>query len=259
MSAILFCKNCHTIALRNGPGQIYCPKCSEQRDLERKRLWVRNHPPSDAQKERNHIHSIFRKEMAKEAGFISSTENASHIDWLDSESPDLIWLVRISVPFSYATSKNHIYTLRRNGHIALRKESKNAKMGITHAIRTAVRNIRVANNKLWIDILVQKPNHKGDAINVIDLVCDAIKEAIPLDDRWYSIRRLDWEVVKSNPKLFIGIGQSSSIDCQVCSYCGQIKSLDSFNKNKLNKLGVGRECKECRQQGRHLAKEKRSQ
>lgn len=110
------------------------------------------------------------------------------------------------------------------------------------------------HNKVWIDILVQKPDHRGDAVNVIDLVCDALKDALPVDDRWFCIRRLDWEIAKENPRLFIGIGQASDQDCQICSYCGQIKELEAFNRSRSRPLGVGRECKDCRRAGRLLAR-----
>lgn len=158
------------------------------------------------------------------------------------------------VPFSYATSKNHIYALRNQGHVFLRKESRAKRQEITLTICDGLNNRKVAHNKLWIDILVQKPNHRGDAINVVDLVCDAIKDAVPVDDRWFCIRRLDWEIVKEDPQLIIGIGQETDDDAQVCSYCGQIKLLTEFNKDKCNPLGVGRECRECRRVGRLLKK-----
>ena len=110
------------------------------------------------------------------------------------------------------------------------------------------------NNKVWLDVLVQKPNHKGDAVNVLDLVCDAIKEAIGVDDRWFAIRRLDWEIVKDNPRLVLGVSQDSDVDSQLCSYCGQIKPFAAFNRSRHSRLGVGRECVDCRRSGRLLAK-----
>ena len=177
------------------------------------------------------------------------------INWIEPDCPDLIWLARVAVPFSYAASKNHIYTLRRSGHVALRRESKIKRAEISAAIRHTIGDKQIAHNKLRIDILVQKSNHRGDAVNVIDLVCDAIKDAVPVDDRWFCIRRLDWEIAKEEPMLYIGLGQESEVDSQVCSYCGQIKPLLEFNKNKLNHLGVGRECKECRRRGRLLKKQ----
>lgn len=165
-------------------------------------------------------------------------------------------MLRVKVPFTYAASKNHIYARRASGHVFLRTESRAKRTEISASIRDGLRGRKVAHNKVWIDILVQKPNHYGDAINVIDLVCDAIKDAIPVDDRWFCIRRLDWEIVKDDPQLIIGIGQATKEDAQVCSYCGQIKPLDAFTRDKGRPLGVGRECRDCRRNGRLLQKEK---
>ncbi len=125
---------------------------------------------------------------------------------------------------------------------------------IISRLRQGLHCVRIAHNKVWLDILVQKPNHKGDAVNVVDLICDAVKEAVGVDDRWFSIRRLDWEIVKENPRLFVGIGQDSDVDSQVCSYCGQIKPFEEFGQRKRSRLGIGRECRECRRRGRELSK-----
>jgi uncharacterized Zn-finger protein len=239
---------------RTSPTQKYCPECSERRDLVRKRLWARRNPPSVEQVRRRIRDVNQQKELARDAGVATSRAAASNIAWLDSTSVDLLWNVRIAVPFSWSASKNHIYTMRRSGHLALRREARQMRTAITHALRAALHCIHVAHNKVWIDILVQKPNHKGDAVNVVDLVCDAVKDAVGIDDRWFAIRRLDWEIVKDHPRLFVGIGQDSSTDCQICSYCGQIKAFSEFGRRKRSPLGIGRECRECRRQGRLLAK-----
>ncbi len=220
--------------------------------MVRKKLWVRENPPSDKQKQRNRAHAQRRKERAKEAGATANQEAKRAITWHPTDGPDLLWQVRVAIPFSYAASKNHIYAMRRSGHVALRRESRAKRDEIVWQIREALKGRRVAHNKVWIDILVQKPNHRGDAVNVVDLVCDALTKAVEVDDRWFCIRRLDWEIAKENPLLFIGIGQDTDTDCQVCSYCGQIKELGEFNRYKGSRLGFGRECKQCRREGRRL-------
>jgi len=169
--------------------------------------------------------------------------------------PNLEWAIRVGVPFTYAGSKNHLYARRRSGHVALRKESVAIREEITLRLMSALRGQKVAHNKVWLDILVQKPNHKGDAVNFVDLVCDAVKRAIPVDDRWYCIRRVDWQIVKENPMIYIGIGQESVEDCQICSSCGFIRPLGAFNRNRHGILGVGRECKPCRVASRIKGKE----
>ena len=221
----------------------------------RKKLWARNNPPSVEQALRATNRAKARKELAKDAGAITNRAAASRIAWYDLEGPDLLWNVRVAVPFSYAASKNHIYTMCRTGHIVLRREARAMRQAIASALRLGLHCMPVAHNKVWIDILVQKPNHKGDAVNVVDLVCDAVKDAIGVDDRWFCIRRLDWEIVKGKPRLFVGIGQDSDIDCQICSYCGQIKPFTEFNRHKHSRLGIGRECRECRHRGRRLARD----
>jgi len=242
------------VALKTGPTQRFCPKCSERRDLERKRLWAHGHPLSPEEKSRNVKYVKRRRELSKEAGSIVNGRLKSDIAWYDSDGPELLWVVRVGVPFTYAASKNHIYTKRLSGHLALRREAKALRTAIAASLRRALSDQKVAHNKVWIDILIQKPDHRRDAVNVVDLVCDAVKNAVPGDDRWLSIRRLDWEIVKDAPMLFIGIGQETDADCQVCSYCGQIKPLDAFNRRHDSPLGVGRQCRECRRKGRRLKK-----
>lgn len=255
----LFCANCGIECRKNGAMQIYCPSCSELKDLERKRKWAQEHPLNKEQVEQRNKSMRARKEKSREAGLIANERNKFSIAWNAPSLPILLWMSRIAVPFTFAASKNHIYRMGGGGHVFLRKESKAIRNKITRMFGYALRNRKVANNKLWLDILVQKPSHKGDAVNVVDLVCDAIKDAIALDDNWYCIRKLDWQIVKNNPQLYIGVGQDTFEDCQVCSYCGQIKPFSEFNKNKQSKLGVGRECKECRRIGRQFAKAQKTE
>lgn len=252
----LSCRECGKQVVRRGPGQLYCDTCSHLHDLARKRRWSRRNPPSQPARREATARALVRKELAKQAGVATNSAAAQCITWFDSDVPDLKWLGRVSVPFTYATSKNHIYTLRQAGHVALRKEARQIRWLIAAALRRLTAGQKIARNKLWVDILVQKPDHRGDAVNVIDLVCDAIKDAIDLDDRWYCIRKLDWEIVKHDPRLIVGIGQDTELDCQICSYCGQIKPLTEFGKRRKSKTGVGRECFACRRAGRLLAKSK---
>lgn len=221
--------------------QKYCGTCSERKDLQRKKR------------------STYNKGKRAESQLIGAeiSRQESRSIAFARPAPDLKWTVRIAVPFSYAASKNHIYALRQRGHVYLRKESSDLKAAITSKLHVALLDQKVAHNKVWIDILVQKSNHRGDAINVIDLVCDGIKRALPVDDRWFSIRSLDWEVVREGGQIFIGVGQEDVGDAQVCSYCGQIKPLDQFDKKKNSHLGYGRECTPCRSALRAVRRERR--
>jgi len=248
----ILCEDCGAEVSAASPTQRYCRRCSERRDLQRKRRWAAAHPPTEQQTQRDVKAASLRKEMAREAGRETSAECAESITWL-TEGPGLLWMVRVAVPFSYAVSKNAIYRLVPRGHVCLRREAREKREAIAALIAEALAGRRIAHNKVWLDILVQKPDHKGDAVNVVDTVCDAVKRAIPVDDRWFCIRQLDWQVVKDDPQLFIGIGQDSDEDCQVCSFCGMIQSLSAFGRRRSNRLGVDRVCKACRRAGRALA------
>lgn len=251
------CKLCGKGCVRRGPTQRYCEECSTKRDLERKKVWAKEHYTPDV-RQRAVANARRAKPFIVEAGIVASGKEVRSIDWGASEAIPLLWMVRISVPFTYAASKNHLYTSTPHGHVALRREAVSIREAITLSLSAAMGQVKVVQNKVWLDIFVQKKNQRGDAVNFVDLVCDGVKRAMPVDDRWFSIRRLDWQVVKSNPKIFIGVGQDSDVDSRVCSHCGIIKPFDCFPKHKHTLHGIGRACRECLKQGRILAKAAKS-
>lgn len=158
-------------------------------------------------------------------------------------------VVKIQVAYSGSYSKNVILGRGSLGRrYYMKREAKDLKKDIHWLIKNELLKdkINFVEDKVWVDIFVQKPNAgAGDAINVIDLICDAISEAIGIDDRWFSIKGLDWEVKKENPKIFIEFGQADNIPKKICSYCGRILPKTRFNKNKSQKDGYSRVCKEC--------------
>ncbi len=246
------CAACGRDIIRHSKAHIYCPDCSAERSKNRGRQWARENPLNETQVARRVAGASKRKSAAVEYGASISNERRATATWNAAETPEFAWFVRTNVPFSYAASKNHIYTMRMDGHVALRKEARAMRTALTLKISEALKTSahQPVPGKLWIDILVQKPNHRGDAINVVDLVCDAIKDAMDVDDRWFAIRRLDWEIIKSDPRLWIGIGQTHTDPRRVCSYCGRALPLDAFTKNAKMELGVGRECRQCTSLGK---------
>lgn len=243
------CGSCKAIVARTGPMQRYCVSCSSARDRERKNKWSAKNPSTP---EKTREYRQFSKESAKQAGAIISQRHAEDITWDASCAPRLLWLARTSVPFSWRGSKNAVWSTNSRGHVYARREANDVRKAIAFAVARAVQGRRIAHNKLWVDLLIQKTSHKGDAINFVDLVCDGIKDALPLDDRWYAIRRLDWQIVKVEPRIFIGIGQESDEDMNACSACGRIQPLAAYGKKSGTRLGVERICKECRSEGRKL-------
>jgi hypothetical protein len=229
-----WCRRCGTHFQSPHPRHFYCEPCSESQDLKRKRL------------DRVKVSHSRQRDRGRDKGKEISAQHALTLaDGL--EAPVLGWYVRFAVPFSYSASKNAIYALRRKGHVALRREAREYRDAITLAARSALRDRTIVRHKLWIDLFVEKADHKGDAVNVVDTVCDAIKVAIDLDDRWFCIRRVDWSVNKYEPQILIGISQElGAIDSQVCSYCGRILPFSAFSKNVGNLHGISRTCRECK-------------
>jgi len=90
--------------------------------------------------------------------------------------------------------------------IGLTEDYRKAKLELTHVLRSLKDEKWKDKAKVYVDIVVFKPNHKSDAINMIDGVCDAIKEVIPVDDRYYGVW-CDWEIDKENPRLEIRVWQ----------------------------------------------------
>lgn len=239
------CTDCGGECEKRSPLQKYCRPCSEKHDLIRKKIY--------------HVNAGRKKLSEEHAGWketgveISKKAKLSLVRSMP-RLPSLVWYSRVVVPFSRSGSKNHIFSNTRQGHVFMRDQSTAYRLEIRDRIRDAVDLKDLKQNKLWIDIFVQKPHHRGDAVNFLDLVCDAIKDAIPLDDRWYSVRSIDWEIVKHEPMLFIGLGQEDFEDVQACSTCGRLQAVECFGKNAAAPLGVGRVCNDCR-----LTKRRRKQ
>lgn len=227
------CQLCQRVVSDATGAQKYCVDCSEIRARERTRKWAgANKESAKLYHQRSgRVNREAETARLQEAGTAISRQNARSIAWYTDSEPEIATLVRVAVPFHYGMSKNRLWSMSApSGHVFMRQEIKDTKAAIAAAISTSINRdcVKFQPAKIWIDLLVQKPNHRGDAVNVLDLVCDALKEAIGVDDRWFSIRRLDWEVVKDNPMIFIGIGQEDEEERRVCSYCGQQRTIDNF-------------------------------
>jgi len=229
----VICQCCGKESVKTSAMQKYCKECSRNKELERKAKWMRKNPLNP---ERTKLNKQKTKSRNIERGLINNKTTVENL--FVYPEVNLWWQIKIAVPFSYSVSKNHLWSSNSSGHIYRREESNKIQEDIILMLKSAMGNQKIYRNKVWIDIYVQKPDHKGDAINVVDLVADAVKVAIGIDDRWFSIRRLDWQIVKENPRLYIGVGQQDDFDAKICSYCGRILPEEMFGKAK-------RECKEC--------------
>ena len=232
----MMCERCGADIERASSVQKYCRPCSDIRDRERKNIYALDKGRAKLSAE----HAAWKERGAE----ISKSERLPLFKSLPSK-PNLIWYHRIAVPFSWSGSKNHIFSNTASGHTFMRDEARYYRHAITERLRSNFNEQDLRINKLWIDIFVQKPSNRGDATNFLDLVCDAIKDAIPLDDRWYSVQSIDWQIVKHNPMIYVGIGQEDVPNVQACSTCGRLLEFHHFQRNRTAVNGVGRVCREC--------------
>lgn len=226
------------------PVQRYCPSCSAERDRERKRRSAKKAGKRILTPEQRA--SAKAKQKTDRDGLLArgaslSVEARRGPTWYADSEPCVHKLLRVAVPFDYSLSKNSLWSNTAKGHVFMRAEIKAARRAIALCIKSTAKRtgFKVFTGKVWIDLLVQKPDHRGDAVNVLDMVCDAAKDALGVDDRWFSVRRLDWEIVKVDPLIYIGISQEITEDHRVCSCCGGQWPLGMFK-------GERRECANCR-------------
>lgn len=240
----IICAECGIPTPKRGNGpQKYCVPCSEAKCAERQRKWARSNP-AEPEKQRGWANK--RKSVARARGEEVSAAAASGPIEFVPPLPNAAWYCGLSMPFSQAASKNHMWTLAKGGHIFKSGQSRAWRAQLT-ALIAAKRPVGLKQNKLWLDIFVQKPHHRGDAVNMVDLICDAVKDGLGLDDRWFCIRRVDWEICKKDPVIWIGMSQDNDAeDAQACSHCGRILAFQHFGKKSGNKSGHDRVCRECR-------------
>lgn len=222
----------------------FCRSCSAERDRERARLWARANP-----QKRNPVTLSLRTARLRAEGAAVSDSVRSPITWFaDRPTFAPVRILRVSVPFDTSFSKNSIYAVGKGGHIHLRQRQRELREAVTWRVKQHWDGPPWPNRKTYLDILVQKPNHKSDAINVLDSICDALKVAIGVDDRWFCVSRLDWEIVKRDPLIHIGIAVDGTGDMSVCSYCGRVLVLSAFTANRTMAKGISRKCRECSRQ-----------
>ncbi len=166
------------------------------------------------------------------------------LSMLERMPAPLAWSAFAAVPYDSGWSKNRMWLPRSDGYAQrLNPAARERRDGLVEALQAA--HIggadAVVRNVLWVGIHVQKANHAGDAINCLDLVADAVEIATGLDDRWFSIASLTWELRPTKPTLTVMIGQQELKDVIACDTCGRLRPPDRFGKEYVHH-GTCRNC-----------------
>jgi len=130
-------------------------------------------------------------------------------DYLLLQEPAIDWQFGFVLPANRpGLSKNRKFTVAPStGRIITSRESRDTELEVMLACLDAANaagvTLPLPTRKIWVALMVEKTTPRSDAINVIDLVCDGVKKAIEVDDRWFALYRVDWRIVHpdSEPQL----------------------------------------------------------
>lgn len=119
-------------------------------------------------------------------------------------------LIQFEIPFSGSLSKNKNFFAARSEKGApimkRRGSSKNIQRLIALLVSTKLgQEPWPEKTKTWIDIVVQKSSNRWDAQNVVDVLFDGIRDGLQVDDRWFAIGLLDWEIQPVDPNIYVQV------------------------------------------------------
>ncbi|HKZ60548.1 MAG TPA: hypothetical protein VJ547_11995 [Candidatus Thermoplasmatota archaeon] len=252
-SKTIICMECGKRAPRRSPYHMYCAVCRPEVNYRLWRAATRRRRKKDPGMDRRNAE--WRRnayDAAKGYGRQKNlTTTTSPMKFFRRPGPNLIAYHCVSFPFLPVLSKNRMYGRAANNHnrIYMRDNHRLARDGLEVAISSSLNGTRPPTGKIWIDLFVQKPSMNTDAVNFVDAVCDALAKVTGVDDRWYSIRSLDWEIVHENPCLYVGFGWEHETEQCSCLACGR---LFEPAKGAGRKVGSRRSCLDCWEAGKKL-------
>lgn len=165
----------------------------------------------------------------------------------------------VTIPWSSFLSKNSRNNVARS-RVYTPKEVKEVQDNITRLFSELDREW--FDTKTWLGIHVQMATRKSDAINVLETVADGVKKGIGIDDKWFSIDNLDWQLLPTNPEVTIQIWQEADEHERVCPTCLEILPLTrgDFGVSVKGWRGFAGVCRPCASKNvsarRKLLKEK---
>lgn len=131
-----------------------------------------------------------------------------------------------SVPWDPdALSKNNQLRHTRTGQTFTPRRARQWREALALALRaSATERAPWPTRKTWVSIFAVKPDHRGDAVNLVDVVCDGARDALGgVDDRWFSLFFLDWAVLRTAAgTVRVNVWQTGHGDQTLCPRCGGI-------------------------------------
>ncbi len=104
-------------------------------------------------------------------------------------------------------SKNQRMRFTRRGSTYKPALSQAAEKVLHTEAVNALGRKKFYQNKVYLDITVYKSRTNVDAVNFIDVIADVLKVVIGVDDKFFCIKQLEWELDRKNPRIRIKIYQ----------------------------------------------------
>lgn len=209
------CKNCNNEFTRKNARE-YCIGCSaiksKEASTKAKKKW---------QSEKAQAHKKGAYTRLRAAG----KERSADIE-IGEYDPNTAHGIKLVLAFTRDFSKNKMVVW--NGRIMRKRETNDAKEQLTWEV--AATNHTFYQGKVWLDICIYQPTHTGDALNYLDVMADAVADAIGVDDRWFSVRRIDWQIDKADPRIVLVVTQCVTEHHAICQTCGAQTPVKNFSE-----------------------------
>jgi len=116
--------------------------------------------------------------------------------------------IKLILPYNTAFSKNRAKTILGRGprkFIGLTEEYRSLKEVYTMLIKDQLRvqpTFPADTKRIFVVMRCYKTNHRSDAHNQIDGICDVLQAATGFNDRYYTIY-CEWDIDKDKPRIEI--------------------------------------------------------
>jgi len=106
-------------------------------------------------------------------------------------------MITCEIPFNKFLLKNNTKKIGKYGNFYISPEAKSAQYALIIDLKMACKGHTLRDKeKVWINIFVEKPKNNIDCINLLDSIADCIKQAIGIDDKYFCISQIDYEIKK---------------------------------------------------------------
>lgn len=122
--------------------------------------------------------------------------------------------IEVVIPYTVeAWSKNRAWRHRRDGRTYLSTAARRARELLAARLvlecRAADCPIPWPARKTWLRLMVYRPDMRSDPLNVLDGFADGVAAGLGVNDRYFAVALLDWDVDEQRPRIQITVTQEA--------------------------------------------------